>query len=76
MKNNMVKQSEPVELSDRQLLKGHPEVLERRIKAVQKILRKKILPPDMRRFWVGLLSRLHPWAIEKQKHNPYGRNIH
>ena len=72
MKDSLIKQSEPVELSDRQLLQGHPEVLKSRIRAVQIILERKTLPSDMREYWLRVIKLLHPWAIEKQKHNPYG----
>ena len=72
MKDSLIKQSGPVELPDRQLLKGHPEVLKIRIKAVQTVLGRKTLPPDMRAHWSGVLKLLHPWSIEKQQNNPYG----
>ena len=65
--DSLIKQSESVELSDRQLLQGHPEVLKIRIKAVQAVLRRKTLPPDMRAHWSAVLKLLHPWAVEKQK---------
>ncbi len=75
MGDDMIKQSEPVELPDRQLLKGHQEVLKIRIKAVQTVLGRKTLPSDMRAHWSGVLKLLHPWAIEKQQHNPYGIDL-
>jgi len=56
-----------------ELLKDDPDVLQIRISAVQKILERKTLPPDMRRFWVGVLKQVHPWAIEKERHNPHGQ---
>ena len=72
MKDSLIKQSGPVELPDRQLLKGHQEVLKSRIAAVQTVLGRKTLPSDMRAHWSAVLKLLHPWAIEKQQNNPYG----
>lgn len=48
------------------------KLLRRRIHSVERVLKKSTLPADMRKFWEGVLKKLHPFAIEMDRYGPCG----